>query len=133
MKKAKFGFASIKISLILRLIAGIILAGYYIGCATTNYNNRSTAREDDSYVDENQVLDTYGEWISVPTYGMVWRPFVSADWQPYTYGNWIRTENGWTWVSYEPFGWIVYHYGYWDYRPDTGWFWIESRDWSLPD
>ena len=38
---------------------------------------------------------------------------MNEDWAPYTDGYWAYTDGGWTWVSYEEFGGIVYHYGRW--------------------
>jgi hypothetical protein len=42
----------------------------------------------------------------------------------------VWSEWGWTWVSYEPVGWIVYHYGNWQYDPVWGWIWIPGHDWE---
>ena len=80
--------------------------------------------------DDVPYLARFGTWIDVEPYGMVWQPSVSPDWQPFSLGHWIWTDEGWAWVSYEPYGWLVYHYGNWDYRSDIGWFWIEGADWS---
>ena len=30
---------------------------------------------------------------------------------------------------YEPFGWAVYHYGYWHYDPIWGWLWLPGDKW----
>ncbi len=73
-------------------------------------------------------LRTYGEWIAVPVYGYVWRPYVVAGWSPYYYGTWYWAGAfGWTWVSYEPWGWYPYHYGYWYSHPVHGWCWYPYR------
>jgi hypothetical protein len=42
----------------------------------------------------------------------------------------VWSNYGWAWVSYEPFGWLVYHYGYWDHQPGIGWFWCPGDTWS---
>ncbi|MBZ0255264.1 FecR domain-containing protein, partial [bacterium] len=70
-------------------------------------------------------LDRYGEWISVPTYGTVWRPTTAtSDWAPYREGYWAwRYRYGWVWVSYEPWGWAPYHYGRWVYDSRYNWVW----------
>lgn len=75
-------------------------------------------------------LDGYGEWITVPEYGSVWRPDASPDWRPFTYGHWVYTDDGWLWDSDEPFGWIVNHYGNWAYDDDEGWIWLPGYTWS---
>lgn len=80
--------------------------------------------------DDVQYLGQYGDWINVAPYGMVWQPSVMGGWEPFHYGHWDWTEDGWAWVSYEPYGWLVYHYGNWDYQPGIGWFWISGDQWS---
>jgi hypothetical protein len=77
-----------------------------------------------------EFLAAYGQWMDVAPYGQVWVPSVASDWRPFAYGNWIWTNDGWLWSSYEPYGWLVYHYGHWDYQPDIGWFWIPGTTWS---
>ena len=48
----------------------------------------------------------------------MWRPYVAANWQPYSNGRWVWSIFGWTWVPYESWGWAVSHYGRWGYgRP----------------
>jgi hypothetical protein len=99
-------------------------------------NNGSV--DNSSYVDNTNYpeyniddLNQYGEWVDVNPYGRVWRPSVVNDWEPFVNGHWTYDGNDWVWVSYEPFGWIVYHYGYWENTPDYGWFWIPGGDtWS---
>ena len=69
-------------------------------------------------------LREYGEWITVPSYGYVWRPRVAAGWSPYVYGRWVWiSPYGWTWVSDEPWGWYPYRCGYWLTDPVYGWIW----------
>jgi len=68
--------------------------------------------------------------MRVPPYGVVWCPYVDESWEPFYDGQWIRTRHGWTWDSYEPFGDLVYHYGYWYYENDIGWFWVPGNEWS---
>ena len=69
-------------------------------------------------------LREYGEWVSVPAYGYVWRPRVAVGWSPYVYGRWAWiSPYGWTWVSSEPWGWYPYRCGYWLTDPVFGWIW----------
>jgi hypothetical protein len=75
-------------------------------------------------------LGDYGDWRTVPKYGKVWRPSVVASWRPFDHGDWVWTDNGWMWTSYEPYGWAVYHYGNWHYEPRVGWVWIPGYEWS---
>ena len=109
------------------LMAAFVLGGFLLlsGCAGSiePANDESVSN---APVDEITFLSRYGDWVNVPDYGQVWQPGVSADWRPFTYGHWVWDEdnNDWAWVSYEPYGWLVFHYGNWDYEPGYGWFWI---------
>ena len=61
-----------------------------------------------------EELSPYGDWVYTRDFGWAWFPRnVHAYWRPYNDGRWVMTEYGWTWVSYEPFGWATYHYGRW--------------------
>src|SRR5579864_2052797 len=82
---------------------------------------RYVSRGDTGYED----LDDYGQWQSVPDYGMVWVPSgVPAGWAPYHYGHWVWIEPwGWTWVEDEPWGFAPFHYGRWAFF-GTRWGWI---------
>jgi hypothetical protein len=73
-----------------------------------------------------------GNWYEVADYGYVWQPDVAGDtnWRPYTDGYWAYTDQGWTWVSYEDFGWATYHYGRWARLTDYGWVWVPGTDWA---
>ncbi len=99
---------------------------FFAGCATTMHEQ---SIDDQSYVDDVEYLSTYGVWMDYPKYGMVWLPDVVPDWEPFYYGHWIRTDDGWAWTSYEPYGWLVYHYGYWGYEPGFGWYWVPGDTW----
>jgi hypothetical protein len=68
--------------------------------------------------------------VTVSSYGRVWRPRVYAGWRPFSVGEWVWTDQGWTWISAEPYGWAVYHYGNWVWTPNYGWVWIPGYDWS---
>jgi hypothetical protein len=81
-------------------------------------------------VGDYDYLSDYGEWIDLPPFGAVWHPYVVEDWEPFYHGHWSWTNDGWAWISYEPFGWLVYHYGYWYRNPRVGWFWIPGTMWS---
>jgi hypothetical protein len=72
-----------------------------------------------------------GSWVEVGDYGYCWQPDVAANdpsWRPYTDGYWAYTDVGWTWVSYEDFGWATYHYGRWVRLSDYGWMWVPGRN-----
>ena len=76
-----------------------------------------------------------GQWIEVGDYGYGWQPDVAVSdqsWRPYADGYWAYTDLGWTWISYEDFGWATYHYGRWARLTDYGWVWFpgEDLDWG---
>lgn len=76
-------------------------------------------------------LGPHGEWIEAEPGFYVWRPLhVSYGWRPYLHGRWVWTSYGWYWVSYEPFGWIVFHYGRWYYDDFYGWVWVPDYVWG---
>lgn len=57
-------------------------------------------------------LGKFGEWFETDSYGFVWQPAElksNPAWRPYTRGRWVNSDQGWTWLSDEPFGWAVYH------------------------
>ena len=76
-------------------------------------------------------LAPYGQWIYDPDYGNVWVPNEGGDFRPYgSRGRWVMTEYGNTWVSEDPWGWAVYHYGRWTYNPYYGWIWVPGYEWA---
>jgi hypothetical protein len=76
-------------------------------------------------------LAPYGSWIEVDYGVVVWRPtIIRANWMPYQMGSWIYTYDGWYWDSYEPFGFITYHYGRWYYDDYYGWLWYPDYEWA---
>lgn len=80
-----------------------------------------------------QALAPYGAWEALPGYGYVWQPAAGvqdAAWRPYTLGHWADTDEGWMWMSDEPFGWIAYHYGRWMRTHTLGWVWTPGDQWA---
>ena len=78
-------------------------------------------------------LSRFGEWLETRDYGYVWQPTalgVDPAWRPYTRGRWVNSDQGWTWLSDEPFGWAVYHYGRWVLLARHGWVWVPGDDWA---
>jgi hypothetical protein len=78
-------------------------------------------------------LSSQGNWIEVADYGYCFQPTVGVsdrNWRPYTDGYWSYTDVGWTWVSYEDFGWATYHYGRWTRLSDYGWCWVPGYEWG---
>ncbi len=112
------------------LMTGLaVIAVSILGCGA--YVEETSVNDGVAYAsDDVDFLAQYGNWVDVEPYGMVWQPDVVGDWEPFSFGHWVWTDAGWAWVSYEPYGWLVYHYGNWDFRADVGWFWISGNEWS---
>jgi hypothetical protein len=88
---------------------------------------------DATYQEFYDALSAYGSWVQMPGYDYVWQPAATVQdfrWRPYTLGHWVFTDNGWTWVSDEPFGWITYHYGRWMRTQQLGWVWVPGDEWA---
>lgn len=76
-------------------------------------------------------LSSHGIWLEIGAGVVAWRPhIIKTGWAPYRLGRWIWTDYGWYWDSYEPFGYIVYHYGRWYYDDYYGWIWIPDYEWA---
>jgi len=79
----------------------------------------------------NEALAPYGKWLDLGEYGRCWKPSeVGERWTPYTDGSWAYSRYGWTWVSNEDFGGIVYHYGRWVRTLREGWCWVPDLEWA---
>ena len=112
-----------RITIFLVIVTGLIL-----------FNNKSSAKSG-SQVEGGvyfySSLAPYGNWIQIDGGTTVWQPAnIRNDWQPYRDGHWIWTDDGWYWDSYEPFGYITYHYGRWYYDNYYGWIWVPDNQWA---
>ena len=116
----------LKISIL--FISSIMLV-LFTSCSSLQFQNNVNETGWEKY--NLEELNSYGEWVNINKYGNVWRPYVVNNWMPFDNGHWSYADGNWTWISYEPFGWIVYHYGNWYDDPFYGWVWIPSDDaWS---
>jgi hypothetical protein len=70
-------------------------------------------------------LGYYGNYTSVPGYGMMWQPFFTGvGWDPFMDGAWSWYPGyGSMFVSAYPWGWMPYRYGNWMFIPGMGWMW----------
>jgi hypothetical protein len=71
-------------------------------------------------------LDANGNWYNVPNQGYVWSPneASSSGWDPYGNGYWMDTPGyGYAWISGEPWGYMPYQCGAWNYYNSFGWGW----------
>lgn len=93
--------------------------------------NPGPNQEESSYQVFYDQLGQYGRWIEYPGQGYVWSPAVDQDFQPYaTNGQWVYTDEGWTWASDYPWGWAAFHYGRWFYEDGYGWLWTPGHQWA---
>ena len=87
--------------------------------------NAQTARYVSPAVIGYEDLEANGTWQTVPDYGPVWVPRVSAEWVPYRFGRWAWVEPwGWTWIDDASWGFAPFHYGRWAFLPARGWAWV---------
>jgi hypothetical protein len=117
---------SIRVALFGSLLCCLLLT---LGCSRTWVSGRVVAVHVEEPMDDFDYLVEYGEWIEAVEFGLVWRPYVVDGWRPYMHGRWVWAEDGWTWISYEPYGWLVFHYGDWRYHPRLGWIWVRGSVW----
>jgi len=91
-----------------------------------------SAPEDRDYQMFYEGLAPHGQWFESDEYGWVWRPAAAraTDWRPYTRGRWVDSDQGWAWISDEPFGWATYHYGRWALLVNHGWIWVPGETWA---
>jgi hypothetical protein len=75
-------------------------------------------------------LTPYGRWVVAGSVGNVWVPHVQSGWAPYVDGQWVYTDYGWTWVSYDPWGDAPSHYGAWSWVEPYGWVWTPGTVWA---
>jgi hypothetical protein len=71
-------------------------------------------------------LDANGNWYNVPGQGYMWSPADASNpgWDPYGNGNWMLTPGfGYTYVSAEPWGFMPYQCGAWNFYDSFGWGW----------
>ncbi len=107
----------------------IITAVIVFGLSSYSNADADYAKRVDGYFYSS--LKTHGIWIDIGFGTPVWRPtIIKRNWSPYFYGQWVYTNYGWYWDSYEPFGFIVYHYGRWYYDDYYGWIWIPDYEWA---
>lgn len=93
------------------------------------YDDPYGTEMDTSYFYE--YLSPYGVWVHHPPYGYVWIPErMSYGWRPYTQGQWVWTDFGWTWSSRFRWGWAPFHYGRWGWDRYLGWYWVPGIDWG---
>ena len=76
-------------------------------------------------------LANQGNWVQTNQYGYVFQPTeTDPNWRPYTYGHWVNTDAGMTWVGNDSFGWATDHYGRWVNLDNYGWVWVPGNTWA---
>ena len=97
----------------------------------TNNTNAKVKLKISGGVYFHSELQPYGNWYKLRGGITVWRPAnVRFSWQPYRYGRWFWTDDGWYWDSDEGFGFITYHYGRWYFDDYYGWVWVPGNRWA---
>ena len=83
--------------------------------------------------DFEETLAKHGKWIEDADYGQIWVPNANKErgWKPYQDGMWQNHDDkSLFFFSFEPFGYIVYHYGQWQWSPSSRWYWIPGYTWG---
>lgn len=113
----------------LHLIAGLLLI--LVIYAMPNHAVAKVSAMNVSFQVFYDELTPYGDWVSDPTHGYVWIPYVNANFQPYqTNGYWVNSRFGNTWVSLYEWGWAPFHYGRWFFTDYYGWAWVPGYEWA---
>jgi hypothetical protein len=106
-------------------LTGFILCGWLMSASS------SSAASLDVSVDFYASLAPYGDWLEHERFGTVWAPRqVEPGWRPYSHGEWVYTDDGWTWASDEDWGWATDHYGRWYFDRSDGWLWLPGDEWA---
>lgn len=93
------------------------------------YIHRPAPRELERGLLGDRELQEYGTWIVIQNI-RYWQPRCEPDWRPYSRGYWsVLPGWGYTWVDYQPWGFITGHYGRWLWLPVYGWVWYPSYAW----
>jgi hypothetical protein len=106
-------------------VAGATLPPVQVITNPADYNR-------DSF-DPDYALAGQGNWVYING-NRYWAPntYVLAageEWVPYQNGYWTFSEGyGYTWVSYDPWGWATDHYGVWRFHEIYGWVWAPFDD-----
>lgn len=117
-------------------ILGVFALAVLGGCAGMLYTQPADAYPPPSpgNLDVSYFYDAlapYGDWLWSDPYGWVWCPSgLPVDWRPYTDGQWIWTDDGWTWDSDLDWGWGPFHYGRWYDDDINGWCWVPGQEWG---
>jgi hypothetical protein len=133
-----------KYLLLLSVVFGLILAAgciYYVPYPEADYPpSEDQGYYEEDYRDYPSQIDTsyfydflapYGAWVDYSPFGYVWIPYGTRyGWRPYTYGRWLWSSHGWTWISSYKWGWAPFHYGRWSWDASLGWFWVPDYIWG---
>jgi hypothetical protein len=89
------------------------------------YHEQYARNNSSSYGYGASDLGYYGNYTTVPGYGMMWQPFFTGvGWDPFMDGAWSWYPGyGSMFVSAYPWGWLPYRYGNWMFVPGAGWMW----------
>lgn len=96
------------------------------------YSHGSSRYLDRSLAYADSDLASNGSWIYVGGFSTwAWRPRVAVGWRPFFDGEWVLGLGGnLIWTSYEPWGWVPYHYGRWAQDSLYGWVWLPGTGYS---
>jgi hypothetical protein len=117
------------------LAAGVAVAAVFLASCAPAKRDAEVALPD---VDDARPvsgfyaeLAPFGRWLEDPVQGWVWTPYdMDPLWRPYTVGQWVWSNEGWIWISDQPWGWATEHHGRWRPDDDYGWVWVPGTEWA---
>ena len=94
-----------------------------------------TSAEEYPYEQYNDdlALRGHGRWVTIEgvRYFVPYTYLIGGEsqWEPYRNGYWSwDVSMGWTWISYDPWGWATDHRGVWRHHNSYGWIWLPFLD-----
>ncbi|MEO8584164.1 MAG: DUF6600 domain-containing protein [Flavitalea sp.] len=112
------------------LIALITFTGTLVSKPAAAQDGNENGYNDPNFSNFYNELTPYGRWVNMPRYGQVWI-YNEPGFRPYsTNGQWINTNQGWSWESDYEWGAIPFHYGRWELDPYYGWIWIPGYQYA---
>ena len=112
------------------LIALVTLAGSLVSNPAAAQPGYDNGYDNPNFSNFYNELSPYGRWVNMPRYGRVWI-YSEPGFRPYsTNGQWINTDQGWSWESNYDWGGIPFHYGRWELDSYYGWMWIPGYEYA---
>jgi hypothetical protein len=97
---------------------------YYNGTSVAPVVITDASQYPYSTFDPHLALYGQGNWVVIDGDNYFVPYNYASGWEPYQNGYWSTASEGYTWVSYDPWGWVTEHYGSWRHHGVYGWVWL---------